>query len=64
MSNPDHSDKLTVLGSEPFNAEPDLGSLLDNDLTPVEHVYCRNHCKLPGVRFWRGVLGLNVKGNL
>lgn len=48
MSPPPESSRsrqLKVLGEEPFNAEPDLVKLLQHQLTPVELVYCRNHCK-------------------
>lgn len=40
---PQHSDLLTVQGTEPFNAEPLAASLVEFDVTPEDLVYCRNH---------------------
>ena len=40
---PLHSDILIVQGSNPFNAEPPVTSLVEFHLTPEDLVYCRNH---------------------
>lgn len=36
---------LDVKGREPFNAEPDLASLVQFPHTPDDLIYSRNHCK-------------------
>jgi len=40
---------LKVLEKEPFNAEPDLGKLIEHDVTPVNLAYIRNHGPVPKI---------------
>ncbi|KAJ6494644.1 Oxidoreductase, molybdopterin-binding domain-containing protein [Mycena vitilis] len=47
---PQHSDLLTVQGTDPFNAEPPAAALVEFEHTPEDLVYCRNHgpvCEYP-----------------
>ncbi|KAJ7104315.1 Oxidoreductase, molybdopterin-binding domain-containing protein [Mycena belliarum] len=47
---PQHSDLLTVQGTEPYNAEPPAAALVEFEHTPEDLVYCRNHgpvCEFP-----------------
>ncbi|EED84273.1 predicted protein [Postia placenta Mad-698-R] len=41
---PAHSDQLQVRKAHPWNAEPDVATLVEHPLTPEHLVYCRNHC--------------------
>ncbi|KAH9928258.1 Oxidoreductase, molybdopterin-binding domain-containing protein [Fomitopsis serialis] len=43
---PEHSDKLHVLGVQPWNAEPDIAELVRHPYTPEQLVYSRNHCPI------------------
>ncbi|KAJ7475668.1 Oxidoreductase, molybdopterin-binding domain-containing protein [Mycena latifolia] len=50
IDEPQHSDLLTVQGTEPYNAEPPAEALVEFDRTPEDLVYCRNHgpvCEFP-----------------
>ena len=39
--------KLSVRTSSPFNAEPELGDLVQNWITPTKYFYVRNHAPVP-----------------
>lgn len=38
-----HSSLLTIKGTQPFNAEPPVDTLVQFNITPEDLVYCRNH---------------------
>src|SRR5688500_17773483 len=39
--------ELGVRSARPFNAEPELAALVAGELTPVKHIYVRNHGPTP-----------------
>lgn len=44
-----HTYAMNVLKESPFNAEPDLKTLVAHELTPIELVYSRNHSDIQNI---------------
>ncbi|KAF8072101.1 Oxidoreductase, molybdopterin-binding domain-containing protein [Lyophyllum atratum] len=59
---PPHSELLTVQGTNPFNAEAPVSSLVEFNITPEDLVYCRNHG--PVREFDEETYVLTIKGGV